>query len=82
MSFFSKKSKRQVNNCSFEIDFLKELSTGAIIFKIIDFYNNTAGYVIVCSSHIKIIESGFYDFSTADRDYLRKQAQIFWDAVE
>lgn len=82
MGFFSRKSKSSDSDCNFEIDFFKELSTGALIFKIIDYNNNIAGHVIVCTSHIKILESGFYDFSTADRDYLRKQAQKFWNAVE
>ena len=39
MVFFSRKSKSSDSDCNFEIDFFKELSTGALIFKIID-YNN------------------------------------------
>lgn len=86
MSFFSRILKFLGFDCdfacNFEIDFFYELSTGALIFKILDCNNNPAGHVIACDSHIKIIESGFYDFTNADRDYLRKQAQEFLNAVE
>lgn len=82
MGLFSRKSKSPNDNCYFDLEFFKELSTGALIFKIIDYDNNFAGHVIAHDSNIKILKSCFYDFSTDEKNYLRKRAQEFLDAVD
>ena len=82
MSIFSKKIKNLFYNSDFDIDFFEELSTGALVFKIIDCDNNFAGHVIAHDSDIKILESSFYNFTTADRDYLEQRAREFWNALD
>lgn len=82
MNIFSKKSKCPDSYCYLDIEFFKELSTGALIFKIIDCDNEFAGHVIAHDSDIKILKSCFYDFTTNDKDYLKKRAREFLDAVD
>lgn len=82
MNFFLRNSKKTDCQSNFDIDFFKELSTGALIFKIIDNHHNIAGHVITCGSDIKILESSLYSYTTYERKYLRSQVQAFLNAVE
>lgn len=72
------------DDSDYEIDFYQELSNGTLVFKIIDDDQEHAGHVVVSSKGtVSIIESSsFYVFDDADIQYLKTQAQKFYDALK
>ena len=67
-----------------DIKFLKELSNGALIFRIVDEdYDPAGGYVIVSpSGNIEIIKDNFFDaLGDKEKKYLETQALTFWHAT-
>ena len=82
MFFSRKKSKTKTCASNLDLVFLKELSNGSLIFKIIDYEYNPAGHVVVTRKFdITIIKSGLYTFDKADREHLINQAELFYKAA-
>lgn len=71
------------DNCYFEIDFFKELSNGALVFKLIDDDDEQAGHVVVSSKGTAtIIENTLsYNLDDDDRECLKAQAEKFYNAM-
>lgn len=74
----SKDDEYDYDDVDFEIDFFKELSNGALIFKIIDDNFDPAGHIVLSASgSVTIIESGFHEYDEEDKSYLKQQVEIF-----
>ena len=76
---FIKKCRREDDDeIYFEIDFVQELSDGAMVFKIIDTEFCVAGHIVVSSkSKVTLIKSDFYEYTEEDEKYLNSQVQKF-----
>lgn len=66
-----------------DIKFLKELSNGALIFRIVDEdYDPAGGYVIVSpSGNVKIVKDIFHTLGFKEKLYLETQALTFFQAT-